>query len=429
MAKRILVLLTAAIVAVSFACAQTSKRVLFIGNSYTEYNDLPGMVNNIARSLGDVLVYQSNTPGGCTFMQHCQNQSMNLIRQGGWDAVVLQEQSQYPSFPDWQVEQEVFPYAARLVDSIYAASPCAEPMFYMTWGRKNGDQSNAGFFPPLGTYQGMDSLLALRYGIMAEQNDASLCPVGRVWHWLRDNRPDIELYQSDESHPTVAGTYAAACSFYTMLFLRDPDSILFNASLSPEVAASIRMAVRNVVYDSLDRWRRPMPSLELTIPETHQYLDFSFSASLFFTDSLFVGWGDGNDTVFAASEAVTAFHTYSDTGTYSVLVSARRHCLENSRLLTYSAQRNPDDNTSVFFIEKTSLSLFPNPASDHLTVVFNDQPVSIELFDFKGNVVYSGRPNGRTCQIDISLLPAGVYYVRAAFSDAVVTNRFVIVAK
>lgn len=55
-----------------------------------------------------------------------------MIRNGGWDFVVLQEQSQYPSFPQWQVETGVFPYAARLEDSVYAASPCAEPVFYMT---------------------------------------------------------------------------------------------------------------------------------------------------------------------------------------------------------------------------------------------------------------------------------------------------------
>ena len=55
-------------------------------------------------------------------MQHCNNQSMNMICQGNWDVVVLQEQSQYPSFGQEQVEAEVFPYARRLVDSIYENS-------------------------------------------------------------------------------------------------------------------------------------------------------------------------------------------------------------------------------------------------------------------------------------------------------------------
>ena len=161
--------------------AQESKHVLFIGNSYTEVNNLPQMVADIAVSMGDRVTFGANTPGGCTFQQHCTNQSMALILQGGWDAVVLQEQSQYPSFPDSQVENEVFPYASMLVDSIYAHGWCTEPMFYMTWGRRDGDNYNAQFFPPLATYEGMDSLLYLRYLQMASDNDASVCPVGRVW--------------------------------------------------------------------------------------------------------------------------------------------------------------------------------------------------------------------------------------------------------
>ncbi|MBQ6069847.1 MAG: T9SS type A sorting domain-containing protein [Bacteroidales bacterium] len=232
------------------------KRVLFVGNSYTEVNNLPLMVQRVAESAGSVLEYQSNTPGGCRFSQHCTNQSMNLIRQGGWDCVVLQEQSQLPSFPQSQVEEEVFPYAQRLVDSVYAHNPDGEAMFYMTWGRKNGDQQNAPYFPVLGTYEGMDSLLYERYLYMARQFDASVCPVGRVWRYLRANSPHIELYQPDESHPSVAGSYVAACAFYTLLFHRSPLSITYSPGIEERDASIIREAVQHVVFDTLSFWLR-----------------------------------------------------------------------------------------------------------------------------------------------------------------------------
>lgn len=237
--------------------SQSNPNILFIGNSYTSTNNLPQMISNIATNMGDRITYSSNTPGGCTFMQHCSNQSMSMIQQGTWDIVVLQEQSQLPSFPQWQVEQECFPYAQRLVDSIRSNNPNAEPMFYMTWGRRNGDQDNASEFPVLGTYEGMDSMLCERYTYMAETNNASLCPVGRVWRYLRTNNPDIELYASDGSHPSVAGTYAAACAFYVMFFHRDPDSITFNTTLDENKARIIRSAVKTVVYDNLGRWQHP----------------------------------------------------------------------------------------------------------------------------------------------------------------------------
>lgn len=232
------------------------KNVLFIGNSYTSVNDLPRLTQMVAQSMGDELTYESNTPGGCTFAQHCTNRSMTLIQQGTWDVVVLQEQSQLPSFPEWQVERECFPNATRLVEAAYAANPNVEPMFYMTWGRKNGDQSNAQEYPPLGTYEGMDSLLYERYMQMGRDNNASVCPVGRVWRNIRKNHREIELYADDGSHPSMAGSYAAACAFYTMIFHRNPSEIRYTADLDETTAQIIRSTVEEVVFDSLGFWQR-----------------------------------------------------------------------------------------------------------------------------------------------------------------------------
>ena len=236
--------------------AQEPTRVLFIGNSYTDVNNLPLLVKNVALSAGRTIEYRSNTPGGCTFEMHCQNESMRLIQEGGWDFVVLQEQSQLPSFPQSQVEVECLPFAAQLAQAVYQYNPDGEAMFYMTWGRRNGDERNAQYFPVLGTYEGMDSMLYERYMYMARTNDASVCPVGRVWRYIRNNHSDIELYQSDDSHPSEAGSYAAACAFYTMIFRNTPDSITFNSSLSESTAATIRNAVRSVVFDNLEFWLR-----------------------------------------------------------------------------------------------------------------------------------------------------------------------------
>ena len=252
--------------------AQQSVRVFFAGNSYTQVNELPRMVANIAQSMGDELVYASNTPGGCTFEMHCSNASMDKICQGGWDFVVLQEQSQLPAFPIEMVEEMVFPFAEQLVDSVYAFNPNGEAMFFMTWGRKNGDTEFGPMYPMMSTYEGMDSLLYARYMYMGEVNDASVCPVGRVWNYLRNNHSEIELYMSDESHPSLAGTYAAACAFYTMLFGRDPDNITYDAGISMKAAHLIRSATHTVVYDSLWKWQRPVPN---TLPTENQHTEFS----------------------------------------------------------------------------------------------------------------------------------------------------------
>ena len=405
------------------ACpGQEGVRVLFVGNSYTEVNSLPQMVQQVAESMGETVEWQSNTPGGCTFRQHCSNRSMELVRQGGWDYVVLQEQSQLPSFPQEQVESEVFPYAGRLVDSVYRYSPCAEPVFYMTWGRRNGDEHNAVYFPVLGTYEGMDSMLCLRYMFMAQAFDASLCPVGRVWRRLRERNPEVELYQSDGSHPSVAGSYAAACAFYTMFFRRDPDSIVYAAGLEASVARTIRGAVHDVVFEDLVSWRRPCPEarFEVRSPDgdllRREFVSFSLHA-----DSLLWLFGDGAELATASTDSV-AGHRFAEGGTYEVSLVARRHCMADTLTLAVEVPADSAGPSPVGVVPAEGVAaprVYPNPVSGRLTIDGPDV-VSVEVFDPSGRSVARF---GGTNHPDLGSLAAGVYLLRIRFASGLVVRQ------
>ena len=366
--------------------AQQSLNVLFIGNSYTSVNNLPQMIKNIALSMGDDLNYQSNTPGGCTFSQHCYNHSMEMICEGGWDIVVLQEQSQYPSFPQEQVEAEVFPYAQQLVDSIYSNNPCCEPMFYMTWGRKNGDAANAQYFPVLGTYEGMDSMLCERYTYMSQQYDASLCPVGRVWRYLHENHNEIELYQSDESHPSIAGSYAAACAFYVLFFHRDPTSITYSPSLPQATAQTIRSAVRSVVYENLLQWQRPMPQASFSF-ETINNNTVLFSSNSQYADSLMWYFGDDSTSITFSNET-TIEHTYSESGSFNATLIAQRHCMTDTASVNIFIANDASINI-VRDTNKKGVSFYPNPTKDilNINIPTNINQASIVLYDIDGKIV------------------------------------------
>lgn len=260
MAKKRIFSLVLGLLLVGFVWADGYK-VLFIGNSYTDVNNLPQLIASMAEAGGDTLVFSANLPGGSTFNNHLNNSTtISLIQQGDWDYVVLQGQSQEPSFPDGQFYSETYPYAQQLCEMIRQYNPEAEIVFYMTWGRKNGDQGNCPYFPPLCTYEGMDSLLYLRYMTMAEDFGAEVSPVGALWHYLRDHQPEIELYASDESHPSLAGSYAAACSFYSVLFRKNPRELTYNPGIDEEQSESIRIAASKVVYDSLAKWFVEMPN-------------------------------------------------------------------------------------------------------------------------------------------------------------------------
>jgi hypothetical protein len=100
----------------------------------------------------------------------------------------------------------------------------------------------------------MDSLLYLRYMTMAADFEAEVSPVGALWHYLRDHHPEIELYASDGSHPSLAGSYAAACSFYSVLFRKNTRELAYNPGIDEGQAENIKIAASKVVYDSLAKW-------------------------------------------------------------------------------------------------------------------------------------------------------------------------------
>ncbi|MEM7299219.1 MAG: hypothetical protein AAF391_13255, partial [Bacteroidota bacterium] len=176
--------------------------ILFIGNSYVFSNDLPNMLEQIAVAKGNSAITAQSTPGGYTLQQHTLNaNTQELLQNGSWDFVIMQEQSQMPAFPDNQVQTDVYPYAKQLVDTARAYNDCVMPMFFMTWGRIEGDQDNCASWPPVCTYEGQQDLLSERYQEMAHTNDCWVGPVGEAWRQVREDTDDaIQLYSNDGSH-------------------------------------------------------------------------------------------------------------------------------------------------------------------------------------------------------------------------------------
>lgn len=400
--------LTALLISCLAFAQNSTKRTLFLGNSYTYVNNLPQMLASVATSTNDTLIYDSNTIGGYTLSQHSVDaNSLNKIAAGNWDYVVLQEQSQLPSFPLGQVQNEVFPYAQFLDSTINADNPCAETVFYMTWGRKNGDASNCAGWAPVCTYQGMDSLLNLRYRMMAEDNNAILSPVGAVWHYVRDNFPLIELYQGDESHPSVAGTYVAACCFYASLFRKDPSLITYNPSLPDADAQNIRNAARFMVFDSLMNWHigeyDPTAAFTYTNSGANEvaFNNVSQNATEYFWD-----FGDGD-----TSTAFTTTHIFADTGTYNVTLIVS-DC-GKSDTLTQAVTLSLTGNFENINNQHTKCNIYPNPVKSNLTVSSAIAEITTyKILNVSGNEVLNGTLTSSQQQIDVSSLSGGLYFLQ-----------------
>ena len=314
----------------NFTYAQ-SYDVLFIGNSYTYYNNLPEMISNIANDLGDTVNYDQNTPGGTSLYAHSQNQTtINKINQQNWDFVVLQDQSQRPSLSPSYVAASVYPYATQLVNLINSNYICSEPVFYMTWGRKYGDQTNCQSYPPVCTFLGMQERLRDSYLTMGLDNNASVSPVGIAFKNSISLDSTIDLYTSDNSHPSIYGSYLAACTFYSTIFKKSSVGCSYKPNaINQSDALFLQQVASSTVLDSMFVWN--VFQAQFDFNQNGNVFDFINKSSNF--ENCIWDFGDGNQ-----STDFNPTHTYLQNGVYDVILTIQTNsgCLSE----VYSLQVN-----------------------------------------------------------------------------------------
>jgi PKD repeat protein len=382
-----------------FTVTAQTKRVLFIGNSYTGVNNLPNLTQQVAASAGNTLIADSNTPGGYTFQGHSTNTTtLQKIQLGNWDFVVLQEQSQIPSFPIDYVTTNCYPFATQLNNTILQYNPCAETVFYMTWGRQNGDSQNCATNPPVCSYEGMDDLLRARYTEMANTNQAILSPVGAVWRYLRTNYPTLNLYSGDGSHPSIEGSYAAACTFNTILFRNNPELITFNSTLSVSDATIIKNAVKSVVYDNLQTWN--VGNYDTTASFTSNLvsnLQYQFTNTSTNATSYLWDFGDGT-----TSTDVNPTHTYTTIENFNVVLTAT-NCGTNKLANEFINLLSIDEFKTSEFL------MYPNPVTDIIHLNLKEEKNEISIYNSVSQLVLKTK---NTNKIDVSEFAAGIYFIK-----------------
>ena len=197
------------VILVQVSWTQDSISVLFIGNSYLSVNNLPQMVQDLTESLGDHMLMDSKMNGGFTFQSHAYDATTYIkIHSKPWNFVVLQGQSQEPSFPYDQVNQQSLPYAEQISDSVYASNGCSQVNYYMTWGRQVGDPQ----WDSINTFDKMNTRLRNAYLRIADSTNASVSPAVPAPESV-DRQPGSRTCRSRRHrHPTQAARSGLATS-------------------------------------------------------------------------------------------------------------------------------------------------------------------------------------------------------------------------
>src|SRR5438445_8613600 len=107
-----------------------SLLVLFIGNSFTYYNEMPTLLERVSASLGTPIVAHLSGHGGATMRNHWdEGKAVQAVRSNHYDFVVIQTQSSEII----RTTAETTKYARLLAAEIRKSG--AKPVVFMTWPR------------------------------------------------------------------------------------------------------------------------------------------------------------------------------------------------------------------------------------------------------------------------------------------------------
>ena len=215
--------------------------ILFIGNSYTYFNDLPAMFSALAEENGHEVNVQSVTQGGRRLHQfkdaddaYTKQLCDVLAGNPAFDAVILQEQSMLP-YRDYDAFFDGASHVAGMVRAAGAERLC----FYVTWGRR----PDCPTLDEMGwTHDTMTEGLHRAYFRAAEALSMECADVGAAFYRFVSADNGDFLYDPDGSHPSYAGTALAALVMY---------KTVFGESAGKTESLKLDAGILRVLYDTL----------------------------------------------------------------------------------------------------------------------------------------------------------------------------------
>jgi len=216
------------------------RSIMWVGNNFFYYNDgINGHFGRLVRSAESSVRGTMVTIGGSGLDWHDME---SLVRPDGlgrysfvgnnevrfnkpgrqYDTAIMMDCSQCPVHP--QLQKVFHEYARRHSETLRKAG--LRPVLFMSWAYKDKPEMIDG--------------LAEQYTLAGNQNEAFVIPAGLAFARSIAARPELDLYQPDKRHPSLAGTYLAACTAYAALYDKSPEGLQAATGLPPDVASHLQ---------------------------------------------------------------------------------------------------------------------------------------------------------------------------------------------
>lgn len=220
-------------------------KVLCIGNSFTYYLGCPAILKEIAWKEGHYLDMASSLKGGWSMGQHLSLETTNdLVAEGGYDYVFLQDQSQAAARvgKDRKKYDNLIRNIAAMAAKVRTNSEDCKAVVEYTWAYAKNDYGS------FGSLEAFDKYGKKGARIMAKAvGNAEVSPIAEAFAIVRKERPDINLYHTDNHHQSLYGSYLKSCVNYLVIFGEPFGDSPSDYLVEPEIAAYLRSVAEKTV--------------------------------------------------------------------------------------------------------------------------------------------------------------------------------------
>ena len=313
-------------------------KILFIGSSYFNYNNLPKMFENIVLNSGKEIFVDRYGANGMFLSDHASSYLTEAkISEHDWDYIILQGVGRNMAYPDYFTDHPVYPSLITLNEIMHQNCESTKMIYCLPWAFEDG---MTWYKDWTDTYEDMQ--LKIFDTTINYSNDIGfiIAPVGWAWYKILEENdyPLHFLHMSDWNHPSFKGSYVMACVLFSTVYIESSVNNPYNGSLTKQEAIYFQTIASNTVLENLSLWNidyennPPDKPLKPTGPtEGNHKKAYYYSSSTTDIDGdeiyYIFDWGDGNISEligpFTSGEKVGLNYSWQNKGSYQVRVKAK----------------------------------------------------------------------------------------------------------
>ncbi len=236
--------------------------ILFLGNSLMYYNDMPDIFANIATAAGKKVNVKSVTKGSATISDFADERTevgakaIPMLKENNWDIVIIEPSRRISPYENTVKEAEL--ESAKTIQELAKAAG-GDVLLYSVWGNNNGSVVEYKATTPISMNEVTTHVMtrkphtAFMHSVSAEFAPAlggvKVAEAGYAFENFIAAHPDVNLYDPDERHPSLAGSYLAACVIFDTIFGESVKDVNFTSGLAS--AADLKAIADATVLEGL----------------------------------------------------------------------------------------------------------------------------------------------------------------------------------